>query len=358
MGAQLLSSSSIDTPAYASAIAVIVLSLLVVPLAMNLFSTRWTPAGKHILVTGGSQGLGLALAKLLASKGASVTICSRSQSKLDAALVEIEQATKPPKGKVPAGFKQSHRAVSADLSTFAGAKDALDQCTQGANGSVPDAVFCCAGGATPGFFLQQTEKDFEAGVRTDYWTALGTAHAAANAMARAPPASSGPRKIILVSSVLGFFGLVGYSQYTPMKHAIRGLAESLRSELLLYGIDVHAYFPSTILSPGFEVENQTKPAITREIEGTDEGMTPEACAAGLLAGVQRGNFMITTDFLAELFRTTSSGGAAPGNGPLDGLLRIIGLIGLPIWRIFVADRSVTSHRSKHAKEVGINQPSS
>ena len=60
--------------------------------------------------------------------------------------------------------------------------------------------------------------------------------------------------VVFVSSVLGLFGLVGYSQYVPTKYAIRGLAESLRNELKAYGINVHCYFPATILTPGFEEE--------------------------------------------------------------------------------------------------------
>lgn len=63
-----------------------------------------------------------------------------------------------------------------------------------------------------------------------------------------------------------------------------GLAESLRSELILYGISVHAYFPGTILSPGLEEENKTKPKITLEIEGQDDGLTPAQCAKGLIKG--------------------------------------------------------------------------
>ncbi|CAD6884014.1 unnamed protein product [Tilletia controversa] len=347
------------TPPVIAAVLVALLSIVLSAAAMGLFSKRWTPAHKNVFISGGSQGLGLALAKLLASQGASVTICSRTQSKLDAALKEIQAASRPaPASSTAQGTKsrnQVHRAIAADLSTFAGAKEALGKATHGPHGSVPDAVFCCAGGAKPGYFIEQTEQDFEAGIRTDYWTALSTAHAAANAMVRAPPSSSGPRKIILVSSILGFFGMVGYSQYTPMKHAIRGLAESLRSEFILYGIDVHAYFPATILSPGYEVENQTKPAITKEIEGSDEPLTPEACAAGLLKGVQRGNFFITTDFLSDLFRSTSVGGGTPGNGFLDVFKRFIGIIAIPIWRAVAADRSIRLYREKHRDEVKLSK---
>lgn len=44
---------------------------------------------QHALITGGSQGLGLALAKLLASKGADITIVARSVSKLEKAAADI-----------------------------------------------------------------------------------------------------------------------------------------------------------------------------------------------------------------------------------------------------------------------------
>ncbi|HZB52930.1 MAG TPA: SDR family NAD(P)-dependent oxidoreductase, partial [Reyranella sp.] len=47
-------------------------------------------SGKFALVTGGSHGIGLATAKRLASEGCHVAICSRSQQRLDAAMVELK----------------------------------------------------------------------------------------------------------------------------------------------------------------------------------------------------------------------------------------------------------------------------
>lgn len=66
---------------------------------------------------------------------------------------------------------------------------------------------------------------------------------------------------------------------------IAGLAETLRSELLLYSVSVHIFFPGTIYSPGYVEENKTKPKITLKIEETDEGMKPEDAAQGLLNGM-------------------------------------------------------------------------
>ena len=57
-----------------------------------------------------------------------------------------------------------------------------------------------------------------------------------------------------------------------------GLAETLHSELMLYGIDVHIAFPGTIYTPGYEEENKTKPKITLKVEETDGGESPESVA--------------------------------------------------------------------------------
>lgn len=94
-------------------------------------------------------------------------------------------------------------------------------------------------------------------------------------------------KIVFCTSILGYMSIIGYSAYSPGKHALRGLAETLQAEFLLYGIGVHICFPPTIFTPGYEDENKTKPAITREIEGTDGGLTPEQVAASILKGTFR-----------------------------------------------------------------------
>lgn len=112
-------------------------------------------------------------------------------------------------------------------------------------------------------------------------------------------------KIVFVGSILSYMSFIGYSSYAPGKYALRGasenhsqlqerradrftplpgLAETLRSELQLYDISVQMYFPATIYSPGYEEEMITKPKITKKLEETDGGQTPEQCAQALLAG--------------------------------------------------------------------------
>jgi 3-dehydrosphinganine reductase len=112
-----------------------------------------------------------------------------------------------------------------------------------------------------------------------------------------------PGKIVFVSSFLGYMSIIGYSSYSPGKHALRGdtksplpsyysilstwagLAETLRSELLLYSTSVHIFFPGTMFTPGYIQENTTKPKITLKIEETDSGLTAEQAAEGLFRGM-------------------------------------------------------------------------
>ena len=77
---------------------------------------------------------------------------------------------------------------------------------------------------------------------------------------------------------------VGYSSYSPAKHALIGLTETLRSELALYDITVQLFVPCTMFTPGYENESKTKPAITKKIEETDDGLTPEQAAVKMLKG--------------------------------------------------------------------------
>lgn len=297
-------------------------------------SKKWSPKGLHVYITGGSQGLGLSLAKLVARKGAHVSIVARNQSKLDDALKELEANRQSP--------DQVFKAFSFSLNTAEESAAALQAASDAHGGQVPDTVFACAGTAKPMFFLEMQPEDLSRGMENVYWIQAWTAFAAAKQMVR----ENKKGKIVLVSSTLGYMSLIGYSSYSPAKHALRGLADSLHSELMLYGIDTHIFFPPTMYTPGFEEENKTKPAITKAIESADEGLTPDLAAAGLLAGIEKGHAHITADFITSLFRASTRGCAPRSNAALDFVLDLVALVGIPIWRRSV-DKQVLAHRAEH-----------
>ncbi|KAF8897594.1 oxidoreductase [Infundibulicybe gibba] len=301
-----------------------------------IFRKKWDPRGKHCFVTGGSAGLGLALAVILTKKGADVSIVARNEERLQSALEELEKARQSP--------KQILKSYSYSLNEAESSAAALDAASDDHDGKCPDAVFLCAGASRPGFFVEEDEASLRLGMDNGYWVQAWSALAAAKRMAR----ERSPGKIIFVSSFLGYMSLVGYASYSPAKHALRGLAETLRSELLLYSISVHIFFPGTLYTPGYTEENKTKPKITLKIEETDDGMTAEKAAEGMLDGVLKGHFHISAGLLGNIFRSSTRGATPHNNVVMDGIYSLFGWIGLPIWRRGV-DSSVVAHHREHTQ---------
>ncbi|KAG5649005.1 hypothetical protein DXG03_000354 [Asterophora parasitica] len=322
-------------PLLLTAAAVGASTLLIVVWTM-FSSKRWDPRGKHCYVTGGSAGLGLALAILLTKKGADVSIVARNEERLKQALEQLENARQTP--------NQVLKMYSFSLTDASSSAAALEAASVGHGGKCPDAVFLCAGAARPGFFVEEDEVSLKQGMDNGYWVQAWSALAAAKRMAR----DRFPGRIVFVSSFLGYMSLVGYSTYSPAKHALRGLAETLRSELLLYSISVHIFFPGTIYSPGYIEENKTKPKITLKIEEGDEGLKPEHAAEGLLNGVQKGHFHISGDLLGNIFRASTRGASPHNNVVLDAVYGLIGWIGLTFWRRGV-DGTIKEHRREHVE---------
>ena len=128
-----------------------------------------------------------------------------------------------------------------------------------------DFVFCCAGVAKPGLFLETPTETFNQQMQLNYMGIVKSLKVFTPELIK----SSHPKKrAILVSSAMGLVGFIGYSQYSASKFAVRGLAECLRNEFLSYGIGVSIFHASSMDSPGYEVEEQSKPEITKKIEGT------------------------------------------------------------------------------------------
>ncbi|SCV73776.1 BQ2448_6206 [Microbotryum intermedium] len=339
------------------------LALLVsIALLMSFFGRRRVDfSGKHCYIGGGSEGLGLALACLLVERGAHVSVVSRSRAKLDAAISRIETHRQSP--------SQQIASYACDLTLADDAAAALNFACE-RFGSAPDFVFACAGGAVPGFFADLDAERHWQCLEWNFKTALCTIHEATRRMRQ----EGRPGKLVLTASIMAMMGFAGYSSYTPSKYAIRGmcassrlsspavvkqlkahvvlvprlgLAESLRNELQIYGISVHLFLPATILSPGFAEEEKLKPAITRRIEGPDEGQTPEAVAAHMVRGLERNDFYITYEPVGNMLR--NSRGITPRNNVLaDTLWGIAGTVVLPIWRMVSPDSEVRAEAKRVA----------
>jgi 3-dehydrosphinganine reductase len=236
-----------------------------------------SPAG-HAIVTGGSSGIGLALARLLAREAMDITLIARDETRLAAALATLEDGRKHP--------FQSFRAISADLSDPAEAEQSV--ATAIAQLGPPELLVTSAGVARPGYFDELARDVFEEAMRVNYFGTLDAIRAAVPEM-RARRRG----RVVLISSGAGLVGIYGYTAYAASKFALRGLAEALRAELRPDGVAVSIVYPPDTDTPQLAQENLTKPPQTKAITAQGGLWQPDAVAGEIMRGLRKRRFAIT-----------------------------------------------------------------
>lgn len=291
--------------------------------------------GQHCVITGGSSGLGLALAEKLVAQGANVTLVARNQARLDSALKTIQAAAISP--------SQTLRAISADVTKYESIEAAIAQSTKDNQGRAVDFLVCNAGAAKPGYFMEQDVSAHRFQMELNYLGCVHAVRAAADGMARR---RSG--KIVLVGSACSLTTFIGYSSYGSSKYAVRALGEALRNEFHLYGIGVHTFLPCSMDTPGFVEENKLKPPETKLIEDGGGLSTPEQSANNLLSGLRSGKFAITEGFDQWLLRVSTSGVAMRQNAWLEALVSPIATLATAAFRVYF-DHVVKPRNYPHNK---------
>lgn len=133
------------------------------------------------------------------------------------------------------------------------------------------------------------------------------------------PVVEQPKHLIMTTSVVAFYTIPGYAPYAPSKWAIRGLADTISQELLMYPqqVKVHVVYPGTILSAGYENENLTKPEITKILESSDPKQTPDEVASSAIKGLENGDYFVTVNYLGNLMKWGVLGGSFRNNWIVD-----------------------------------------
>ncbi len=231
---------------------------------------------KLIYISGGSSGIGLAVAKLMAARGANVVIFARRQKTLDDARDEINQCRMIEGQKI--------HCQSLDVSQRKQVEEVLKKSV--AEYGVPDVLINCAGRARPTYFEEISFEQFEETIKVDLYGVWNTISVLL------PYMKERGGYIVNVSSIVGFLGIFGYTDYAAAKFGVIGLSEALRSEVKRYNIAVSVLCPPDTDTPGFVEENKTKPAETKVISAGAKLMKPEAVAEALLKGMAKQEFII------------------------------------------------------------------
>lgn len=167
-----------------------------------------SPAGRRVLITGGSSGIGLATAQKLTDAGARVILVARGDAGLNDASSRLGGAT----------------TIAADVGIASEIEAAVAEAV-GAFGGV-DAVVANAGAATYGPFAQSAAEDYEQTIRTTLLGVVNTARAALPHLERTHGT------LIVVGSVAGRLPTPWLSSYAAAKHGVRGFVRSLACELV------------------------------------------------------------------------------------------------------------------------------
>ncbi|RKH35277.1 SDR family oxidoreductase [Corallococcus praedator] len=203
-------------------------------------------AGKKAVVTGGTQGMGLATVKALLDAGAEVLFTGRNEKSLEVARRELGP--------------RAH-AVRSDTSSLADI-DALARAVEEKLGRV-DFVFINAGFARLGMFEHVTEQVY------DQTFDINTKGAYFTAQRLAPLVNEGGA-FVFTTSVANVTGVPGMSVYSGSKAALRSFAQGLAAELLPRRIRVNAVSPGFIKTPTMGVDGASAEELAAfEKEGND-----------------------------------------------------------------------------------------
>jgi 3-dehydrosphinganine reductase len=230
----------------------------------------------HVLITGGSSGIGLATARVAVDRGARVSLVARRPDLLDAAAASMRAAG----GTVVVAAADVVDAAQVDTAVSA-LTDAL--------GPV-DIAICSAGQARPGYFQELDSELFRTMMDVNYFGTVNVARAVVPSMIERRAGS-----FVGISSAAGLVGVFGYTAYAPTKFAVRGFLESLRAELLPHGIHVGCSFPPDTDTPQLADEEPYKPKETRAISGTIKPLSAERVAKSIVDGIEKEHFAIITD---------------------------------------------------------------
>jgi uncharacterized oxidoreductase len=222
--------------------------------------------GKKVLITGGSSGIGFAIAEAALAKGADVVITGRRQDVVMEAAKQLRQGGR------------RVESVAADVSTASGRKATLKLSLEKLGGL--DVLVNNAGGVRAGRLEDTTEAEIRTMIEVDLVAPILLTRAALPALR-----ASGDGLVVNVTSGIALVAAPFYATYAGVKGGLSKFGESLRRELNGEGIRVMTVYPGATDTPMMRSSRA----------GPELGFTREpasAVAAAVIEGIEQDAFEV------------------------------------------------------------------
>src|SRR5215813_7288304 len=217
-------------------------------------------AGRRAIVTGGSKGIGNAIAAELLAEGAAVTICSRHAEELETAAAGLmkEAAATELVNQVSAGATGTVLAMPCDVTEPGQVTEFIDAATAAMGGL--DILVNNAGAARPGQFATLSDDDWHTDIETKLLSQIRCTRAALPHLRQ----SSGPR-VININAVYGRYPDPAFFATSVNRASCLGLAKALSMELGREGILVNSVNIGFVTTPQWEnIHRRRAPDIPAE----------------------------------------------------------------------------------------------
>ncbi|MGV2114066.1 SDR family NAD(P)-dependent oxidoreductase [Agrobacterium salinitolerans] len=216
--------------------------------------------GKRVLITGGSSGIGFAIARAMLAKGARVIVTGRNSERLAQAVRDLQENGLP------------ISSVQADVATPEGRSRSLDQAIAALGGL--DVLVNNAGGVRAGRLEKTTEAEIRTMVEVDLVAPILLTRAALPYLR-----ASGDGLVVNVTSGIALIGAPFYATYAAVKAGLSRFSEALRRELKGESVGVLTLYPGATDTPMMQSSKA----------GPELGFTrepPEAVANALIEGIE------------------------------------------------------------------------
>lgn len=229
---------------------------------------------KTVVITGGSSGLGLALAKAYARQGAHIALLARNKDKLEAALAELRS--------INADIQLAIYPV--DICDYDNLDKVVNTIVRGF-GSI-DILINSAGILFEGYVEETSMDVFESINQTNYLALVAMTKLCL------PHLKQAKGHIVNIASMASFFAVFGYTAYSASKFAVLGFSEALRFELRPQGIKVHVICPPEFAGPMVDGIREGRSPENKYLVQAAGSLSVEQVLKESLRGLQKDKFII------------------------------------------------------------------